>query len=153
MPPELLSDRQVAMSGRAIEAVQERDGAIPWTVGGHTDVWNHVEAAMALLLAGRYDAVERAWQWVRRTQRHDGSWPMKTVGGVVEDASGETNMAAYVAVGVWHHWLVRRDERVRRGPLADGPDRARLRDLVAAAVRRDRVGAGVDGGRPGAGQP
>ncbi len=33
------------------------------------------------------------------------------MGGVVEDASGETNMAAYVAVGVWHHWLVRRDER------------------------------------------
>ena len=99
------------MSGRAIEAVQERDGAIPWTLGGHTDVWNHVEAAMALLLAGRDDAVERAWQWVRPTQRHDGSWPMKTVGGVVEDASGETNMAAYVAVGVWHHWLVRRDER------------------------------------------
>lgn len=111
MPPELLTDEQLVRSGQAIEAVQERDGAIPWTVGGHTDVWNHVEAAMALLVAGRTDAVDRAWQWVRRTQRHDGSWPMKTVGGVVEDASGETNMAAYVAVGVWHHWLVRRDER------------------------------------------
>src|SRR5690606_6637324 len=23
--------------------------------------------------------------------------------------SGETNMSAYLAVGVWHHWLVRRD--------------------------------------------
>src|SRR3954451_22165887 len=111
MLPELLTDEQLVLSGRAIEAVQEPDGAIPWTVGGHTDVWNHVEAAMALLLTGRHDAADRAWQWVRRTQRHDGSWPMKTVGGVVEDASGETNMAAYVAVGVWHHWLVRRDER------------------------------------------
>jgi len=29
---------------------------------------------------------------------------------VVDDASGETNMSAYLAVGVWHHWLVRRDE-------------------------------------------
>jgi hypothetical protein len=112
MAPELLTRAQVARSGAAIAAVQERDGAIPWTVGGHTDVWNHVEAAMALLLAGRHDAVDRAWAWVRRTQRRDGSWPLKTVGGVVEDASGETNMAAYVAVGVWHHWLVRRDERV-----------------------------------------
>ncbi len=111
MPPELLTDQQVARSGRAIEAVQERDGAVPWTVGGHTDVWNHVEAAMALLVAGRHDAAARAWHWVRRTQRHDGSWPLKTVGGVVEDASGETNMAAYVAVGVWHDWLVRRDRR------------------------------------------
>lgn len=111
MPPELLTAEQVAQSGRAIEAVQERDGAVPWTVGGHTDVWNHVEAAMALLVAGRHDAARRAWQWVRRTQRHDGSWPLKTVGGAVEDASGETNMAAYVAVGVWHHWLVDRDRR------------------------------------------
>ena len=34
---------------------------------------------------------------------------MKTVGGVVEDASGETNMSAYLAVGVWHHWMLRRD--------------------------------------------
>src|SRR5664279_2422546 len=53
---------------------------------------------------------DRAWAWVRRTQRRDGSWPLKSVAGVVEDASGETNMAAYVAVGVWHHWLVRRDQ-------------------------------------------
>jgi len=111
MGPELLTRAQVARSGAAIEVVQERDGAIPWTVGGHTDVWNHVEAAMALLLAGRDEAVDRAWSWVRRTQRRDGSWPLRTVGGAVEDASGETNMAAYVAVGVWHHWLVRRDER------------------------------------------
>ena len=60
----------------------------------------------------------RAWAWVRRTQRPDGSWPLKIVGGVVEDASGETNMAAYVAVGVWHHWLVRRDAAFVRGALA-----------------------------------
>ena len=29
--------------------------------------------------------------------------------GKVEDASGETNMSAYHAVGVWHHWMLRRD--------------------------------------------
>jgi hypothetical protein len=34
---------------------------------------------------------------------------MRTVVGEIEDASGETNMCAYLAVGVWHHWLVRRD--------------------------------------------
>jgi hypothetical protein len=109
MAPDLLTSQQVAQSGLAIEAVQQPDGAVPWTVGGQVDVWNHVEAAMALLVAGRYDAADRAWRWVRRTQRHDGSWPLRTVGGAVEDTSGETNMAAYVAVGVWHHWLVRRD--------------------------------------------
>jgi hypothetical protein len=109
MRPELLTPADVAASGAAIEAVQQPDGAVPWTVGGHADVWNHVEAAMALLVAGRLDAADRAWAWVRRTQRADGSWPMKVAGGVVEDESGESNMAAYVAVGVWHHWLVRRD--------------------------------------------
>ncbi|HEY2877313.1 prenyltransferase [Nocardioides sp.] len=109
MGPELLTPTEAAASGAAIAAVQEPDGAIPCTVGGHTDVWNHVEAAMALLVAGRLDEVDRAWSWLRHTQRADGSWPMKVVGGVVEDASGESNMAAYVAVGVWHHWLVRRE--------------------------------------------
>jgi hypothetical protein len=109
MGPELLTRAGVAASGAAIASVQEADGAVPWTVGGHTDVWNHVEAAMALLVAGRLDAVDRAWAWVRATQRVDGSWPMKVVGGVVADPSGDSNMAAYVAVGVWHHWLVRRD--------------------------------------------
>jgi len=109
MNPELLTPAEVAASGAAIASVQEPDGAIPWTVGGHADVWNHVEAAMALLVAGRLEEVDRAWWWVRHTQRADGSWPMKVVGGVVEDASGESNMTAYVAVGLWHHWLVRRE--------------------------------------------
>jgi len=109
MTAELLTPAEVAASGSAIEALQEPDGAIPWTRGGHTDAWNHVEAAMALLVADRLEAVDRAWSWVRLTQRVDGSWPLKVVGGEVVDASGETNMSAYVAVGVWHHWLVRRD--------------------------------------------
>jgi hypothetical protein len=106
---QLLTPAEVTASGRAIESLQEAGGAIPWTTGGHADVWNHVEAAMALQVAGRHAAVERAWTWVRETQRADGSWPMKVVADAVVDPSGETNMAAYVAVGVWHHWLVRRD--------------------------------------------
>ena len=109
-PHHLLTTGEVAASGAAIAAVQEADGAVPWTVGGHVDVWNHVESAMALLIAGQETAAARAWDWVTRTQRFDGSWPLKVTAGVVDDASGESNMAAYVAVGVWHHWLVRRDE-------------------------------------------
>ena len=62
-------------------------------------------------------------------------------------------MAAYVAVGVWHHWLVRRDERFVADDVADGPGRPRLRLLAAAAVRWHRLVAGVVGGRPGPGQP
>ncbi len=111
----VLSQVEVAATARSIVAVQEPSGGIPWVAGGHTDVWNHVEAAMALLAAGEVEAAERAYAWVATVQRHDGSVPLKLVGGRVEDASGETNMSAYLAVGVWHHWLVRRDESfVRR---------------------------------------
>lgn len=111
----ILTAHEVAATAASIAAMQEPDGAVPWTVGEHTDVWNHVEAAMALLVGGEVDAAHRAYDWCLATQREDGSWPMKLVGGTVEDASGETNMTAYLAVGVWHHWLVRRDEKfVRR---------------------------------------
>ncbi len=106
----VLTAAAVAETAASIAAMQEPDGAVPWTVGAHVDVWNHVEAAMALLVGGEVEAAERAYDWCRRTQRADGSWPMKVVAGEVEDASGETNMSAYLAVGVWHHWLVRRDE-------------------------------------------
>ncbi len=107
--PGVLTTAQVAESAASIEAMQEPDGAIPWTPGGHTDVWNHLESAMGLLVGGRPAAAERAFDWALATQRADGSWPMKLVAGEVEDASGETNMSAYLAVALWHHWLVRRD--------------------------------------------
>jgi hypothetical protein len=111
----VLTWTQVEETAASIAAMQEPDGAIPWTTGEHTDVWNHVEAAMALVVGGQPEAAELAYDWAVRTQRHDGSWPMKLVAGEVEDHSGETNMSAYLAVGVWHHWLVRRDEAfVRR---------------------------------------
>jgi len=111
----LLDAHAVAATAASIARMQEPDGAVPWTTGAHTDTWNHVEAAMALLVGGEVEAAERAYDWCLATQRADGSWPMKVAAGVVEDASGESNMAAYLAVGVWHHWLVRRDERfVRR---------------------------------------
>jgi hypothetical protein len=111
----VLGRQDVAATATSIARVQERDGAVPWTAGGATDVWNHVEAAMALLVGGQVEAAERAYDWCLETQRCDGSWPMTVVAGVVREPAAETNMSAYLAVGVWHHWLVRRDEAfVRR---------------------------------------
>ncbi|GAB3860177.1 prenyltransferase [Nocardioides maradonensis] len=107
----LLTAQQVADTAHAIAAMQESCGAVPWTVGEHTDIWNHVEAAMAMLVGGQVTAAERGYDWVLTMQRSDGSWPMKIVGGEVEDGRGESNMSAYLAVGVWHHWLIRRDIR------------------------------------------
>jgi hypothetical protein len=68
-----------------------------------------------MLVGGEVEAAERAYAWVPTMQRADGSWPMKIVAGEAEDERGEVNMSAYLAVGIWHHWLVRRDQRfVRR---------------------------------------
>lgn len=119
----VLSAADVRATAASIARMQEPSGAIPWTVGDKVDIWNHVEAAMGLLVGGEVEAAERALNWVPTVQRPDGSWPMKIVGGVVEDERGETNMSAYFAVGLWHHWLIRQDrgfidrhwDSVRRG--------------------------------------
>ena len=52
----LLSADDVAATATSIARMQEPDGAVPWTTGGHTDTWNHVEAAMALLVGGEPEA-------------------------------------------------------------------------------------------------
>lgn len=109
MTASVMTPEQIAETAAGIAAMQEPDGAIPWTTGEHTDVWNHVEGAMALVVGGQLDAAASAYEWCARTQRPDGSWPMKFVHGVVEDPSTETNMSAYIAVGVLHHWKIRHD--------------------------------------------
>jgi len=105
----LLDAEQIRATARSIAAQQESSGAIPWVAGQHVDVWNHVEAAMGLLAAGLREEAERALLWVPTQQHADGSWPFKIVEGRVEDDRGESNVSAYLAVGLWHHWLIRRD--------------------------------------------
>lgn len=107
--PGILSADQVRATAATIAAVQEPSGAVPWFRGGHVDPWDHVECAMALLVGGQPAAAERAYAFLFDTQRGDGSWPIRQRGGVVEDPGTDANMCAYVAVGVWHHWLVHRN--------------------------------------------
>jgi hypothetical protein len=109
--PGLLSSADVLATAETIADAQESSGAIPWFPGGHTDPWDHVECAMALTAAGLTAAAERAYGWLQRTQRPDGSWPAKVTVGVVTESMAETNQAAYVAVGVWHHLLITGDDR------------------------------------------
>lgn len=131
----VLTEAQVDATGAAIAAMQEDTGAMPWFPGGMTDPWDHVESAMALSVTGRIAEAEAAYEWSRRTQRPDGSWPLKVVEGVVEDDGTDSNFCAYIAVGVWHHYLITGDsaflqrmwpmvwsaiECVRRFQRADG---------------------------------
>jgi hypothetical protein len=104
----ILTAEQIIRTGHAIAAVQQSDGAIGWP-DGHVDAWNHVECAMALSVCGLRDASRRAYEWLRITQRPDGSWYKQMPAGEV-DLTTEANHAAYCAVGVWHELLVSRDE-------------------------------------------
>ncbi|MCG8333190.1 MAG: prenyltransferase [Proteobacteria bacterium] len=93
-----------------IASVQDKDGSIPWFSGGYTDPWDHVEAAMGLSICGRYAEAVKAYYWLKNTQRKDGSWWNAYKDGNVEDRSRiESNFVAYVATGVWHHFLITRN--------------------------------------------
>jgi hypothetical protein len=98
----------ILQTARSIAAAQLPSGAIPWP-DGHVDPWDHVECAMALSACGLAGPARRAYRWLRATQRPDGSWPRTTVGGEVTDHAAESHHAAYVAVGVWHEFLVSGD--------------------------------------------
>ncbi len=90
---------------------QKESGEIPWFEGGPTDPWDHTEAAMGLTIGGEIQAAERAYQWLESEQLEDGSWWASYRGGVRDPSTyrRETNYVAYIATGVWHHFLVTQD--------------------------------------------
>ncbi len=93
-----------------IRQVQQSSGAIPWFEGGHCDPWDHIESAMGLSVHGDFVNAERAYQWLADQQLADGSWWAAYKDNVVEKKDRrETNFVAYVATGVWHHYLISQD--------------------------------------------
>ena len=93
----------------AIAEWQLESGMVPWFPGGHADTWNHTEALMALMLGGHRAEVELGFEWLRSAQRSDGSWHQYYVADGVEQDKLDANCCAYVAAGVWFHWLIHRD--------------------------------------------
>lgn len=89
---------------------QFEDGCIPWYRGDKADPWDHTEAAMGLSIAGEYAAAEHAYQWLADRQLADGSWWNHYINNepVARDRR-ETNFVAYVATGIWHHYLITQD--------------------------------------------
>ncbi|EGD54318.1 prenyltransferase [Gordonia neofelifaecis] len=106
----VLTCEQVRATGAAIAGMQESDGALPWFPGGKTDPWDHIESAMALSASGYLAEARAAYEWSAHTQRHDGSWPIELRAGRVVDPGVDSNFCAYIAVGVWHHYLITGDE-------------------------------------------
>lgn len=106
--------------------LQNNDGAIPWSEEGVIDPWNHIEAAMGLSITGYQGSAERAYRYLADTQLADGSWWCEYGNAVpLDDATRkydpqtahtgphlrDTNFCAYIATGVWHHYLVTQDKR------------------------------------------
>jgi hypothetical protein len=110
-----LTDRQVMATADWVASVQLPSGMIPWFPGGHADPWNHVEAAMALVLAGRRVEAERALEWLTASQQPDGSWCLYYLAEGIEEPRRDPNVCAYVAAGTWWHYLLTGD----RGVLAE----------------------------------
>ena len=96
---------ELRTTAKWIASLQLGNGMIPWFPSGHCDPWNHVETAMALDVMGMHDEARRAYEWLMQTQRPDGSWHNYYLGGnVVKEAKLDSNVCAYVAAGIWHHW-------------------------------------------------
>jgi hypothetical protein len=106
----VLTRSQIDETAAAIAARQRPDGRLPWHTDQHTDAWNHVEGAMGLALGARWAEADRAFEWLARAQRPDGSWAESYAwDGSVLKPDADTNMCAYVAVGTWHRYLITRD--------------------------------------------
>ncbi len=78
MNDTLLTEAELAATAGWIASLQVANGMIPWFPGGHADPWNHTEAAMALVVAGRVAEAEAAYAWLASTQLPDGSWCLPT---------------------------------------------------------------------------
>ena len=104
--PGVLSAEEVITSAKHLTRLQTPTGMIPWFPGGHCDPWNHVETAMALDVAGFPAEALAAYRWLANIQLPNGPWHnYYAADGSVEEAKLDTNVVAYLATGVWHHWL------------------------------------------------
>ncbi|MFP3898894.1 MAG: hypothetical protein ACLFVD_06245 [Dehalococcoidia bacterium] len=97
-----------------IVSQQLASGAIPWYRGGITDPWDHVECAMALHFAGRFSEARSAYEWMRTAQNADGSWYSSYLDDSPQGLTRDTNFSAYIATGMWFHYLTTRDLKAVR---------------------------------------
>jgi hypothetical protein len=136
----------VAAMAEFIAGLQKANGEIPWSEGGKTDPWDHVESAMGLCVAGYHREAERAYRWMSATQLPDGSWWSATRDGELEDATRDSNVSSYIAVGMYHHFLVTGDIGFLRHlwpTLENGVDYAVGLQADTGAIHWARNKAGV----------
>jgi hypothetical protein len=51
-----------------LAGLQKDHGEIPWSEGGKTDPWDHIESAMGLCIGGYINEARRAYEWLADIQ-------------------------------------------------------------------------------------
>lgn len=106
---DLLSQEYLGPTIESIVAIQTQDGSIPWLKNGIADPWTHVENAMAIDIGNYHTEAIRAYEWLVNNQLPDGSWYASYQNGKPQETHKVSHVVAYIAVGVWHHYLVTGD--------------------------------------------
>lgn len=88
---------------------QKTNGEIPWCKDRKTDPWDHVEASMGLSIGGYLKEAKLGFEWMTHMQLDDGSWYSSYIDGIPEDTTRDANMSSYLAVGVFHYYLITGD--------------------------------------------
>ena len=92
--------------------VQAPDGSISWEKDRKLDPWDHVEAAMGLIIGGKEAEARSAFLWLKENQEEDGSWYAQYNNGTPESQRKESNFTTYIATGLWHNYLVSKDKNL-----------------------------------------
>lgn len=116
MDNKLFSSNQIATAAIDIEQVasfiaraQLSSGEIPWGEGQKSDPWDHVESAMGLCVGGYLKEAKLAFKWLADMQLNDGSWFTAYRQGTVQDKTRDANLSSYIAVGLFHYYLITED--------------------------------------------
>ncbi len=144
--PGILTSQEVQLTADSLVGLQRENGMIPWFDGGHCDPWNHVEAAMALSVCGRFKEAEMAYDWLADVQLGDGSWFNYYLDHSIKDARLDTNVCAYIAAGLWHHSLITGSDEIlqRHFPMMEKAIDFVLRwQLPDGGIRWSLTSAGI----------
>ena len=95
--------------GKFLDEVQSVSGAIPSNQDGSHDPWDHLEAVMGLTTLGYNTQALKGLHWMSANQNQDGSWYNLYHDEKPLELNKQTNYASYIAVAVWHFYLLNDD--------------------------------------------
>ena len=139
--PGVVSAAELARTVDAIAEWQLPSGMIPWFPGGHADPWNHVEAAMALDLAGHRSKAERAYEWLARMQRAGRCLASVLPGRLRRAGQARRQRLRVRRDGRVASLPAHQRRRLRAEDVAGRRAGHRLRARPAASSRRDHLGS------------